>query len=105
MDRRASLVASGSSFSLNVRANPRSADRFALDERYLDPAGSLPRVFTDNRACAASATGFNGAEDLDDADNYTFGRELSFRTNIFQIMDNNLDELDASCLTEGEGGS
>jgi len=55
IERRASLEASGS--SLNVVANPRRVSKLGALERYFEPAGSFPRIFTASRACAASAKG------------------------------------------------
>jgi hypothetical protein len=54
MQRRASQTASGS--SLKVVENPRRVDKLLLVARNDDPVGSLPRVFTVNRALAASVS-------------------------------------------------
>lgn len=53
IERRASPEASRS--SLNVVANPRRVSKLGASARYFEPAGSFPRVFTANRACAASS--------------------------------------------------
>lgn len=55
MHRKASFDASGS--SLNVVVNPRRVDKLAGEDRYSEPAGSFPRVLTDNKARVASEEG------------------------------------------------
>jgi hypothetical protein len=53
IQRKASEVASG--WSLNVEWKARRALRLSVAAITSDPEGSLPRVFTANKACAASA--------------------------------------------------